>query len=632
MQKKLRIQFLLILDMLAIVFSYYISLWLRFDGVIEKQYLDIFIDSIFVIVVIKIIVFFVFKLYNSLCEYASVEELINIVIAVVVANVCVVSYLFFIQEHLPRSVYVLVAAFDICFTGAIRFLYRVIRRLKNNNVTSEKYRKKRILVVGAGAAGALVAKEFKYHSNIKAQIIGFIDDDLNKKGSLLNGYKVLGTTDEISAIVEQNTVDEIIIAIPSASKTVAKNILHVCSETGVKIKILPGVYELIDGKVSVNQIRDVQIEDLLGREQISLDNEAIEFYIKDKVVLVTGGGGSIGSELCRQLAKFKPQKLLILDIYENNIYDLQIELNRLYNSFGNKNELNMQVLIASVRDKNRLEMILKEHQPDVIFHAAAHKHVPLMEDNPCEAVKNNILGTFNLASLADQIGIKKFVLISTDKAVNPTNVMGATKRFCEIIVQAFAKKSETEFVMVRFGNVLGSNGSVIPLFKKQIAEGGPVTVTHREIIRYFMTIPEAAQLVLQAGAMAKGGEIFILDMGEPVKIYDLAKDLISLSGLILDVDIKIIFTGLRPGEKLYEELLLDAEGIQKTVHHKIYTAYPLNVDINDVIKKVEVLNDVAYKNNNYLLKETLKKYVPSFVENKVINEDYLNVKEKTNEQ
>lgn len=623
MQKKIRMSLLLLIDIIMVIISYYLALWLRFDGVIQPKYYNLFIKYVLVLVLIKVLIFIVFKLYRSLWEYASIEEMMNICIAVFAANTAAVTYLVLLESHLPRSVYVMAGLFDLIFIGGVRFTYRALRRFKNKNFLIRSPKAKNVIVVGAGDAGALIVKELKSHLELNYNVTGIIDDDISKKGQRLNGTPVLGCVKCIKDMVERYDVDEIIIAIPSASREETKVIVNYCKSADAKIKILPGVYELIDGKVTVNQIREVKIEDLLGRDPVHLDTTSIEAYIKGKRVMVTGGGGSIGSELCRQIARFEPEELFVVDIYENNVYELQNELNAIYNVFGLEEKLKLKVIIASVRDKKRMKRVLKELKPDVIFHAAAHKHVPLMEDNPYEAVKNNIVGTFNMASLAHELQLQKFVMISTDKAVNPTNVMGATKRFCEMIVQAHAKVSQTEFVAVRFGNVLGSNGSVIPLFKRQIEKGGPVTVTHKDIIRYFMTIPEAAQLVLQAGAMAKGGEIFILDMGEPVRIYDLACDLIRLSGFMPDEDIKVLITGLRPGEKLYEELLMEEEGITKTIHEKIHTGKPLDIEYEDIVNKVDILSMTAELEENDLLIQELKRFVPTYRDNKEINNSFL---------
>lgn len=482
------------------------------------------------------------------------------------------------------------------FTIGIRVSFRIYRRmishgrvlLNSSNISNLE----KILIIGAGSCGQLIIEEIRKQNPIKQKVIGVIDDNPSKIGTYLRGIKILGNRNKIIEISEEKNVDLILIAMPSVDGKTKKEIIEICQSTRAKVKIIPGMYELIGGKVSLNRMRDIDLRDLLGREEVILDKKGIKDYIENKVVMVTGGGGSIGSELCRQIAKFSPKLLLILDIYENNAYELE---NEIISNFKNLKE---KVLIASVREEKRLENIFNEYKPQVIFHAAAHKHVPLMERNPEEAIKNNVIGTLNVAECAHKYGAERFVLISTDKAVNPTNVMGASKRMCEMIIQAIDKNSNTEFVAVRFGNVLGSNGSVIPLFKKQIAKGGPVTLTHKKITRYFMLIPEAAQLVLQAGAYAKGGEIFVLDMGNPVLIYDLAKDLIKLSGFEPEVDIKIEITGLRPGEKLYEELLMDEEGLRKTSHEKIFIAKPGEYDFEmlklgvNALKKIADLGDV----------------------------------------
>ncbi|MDK2821773.1 MAG: hypothetical protein PWP31_1738 [Clostridia bacterium] len=605
MQKEIRTIYLIIIDIFLINLAFYLAFYLRFDGILPPEYFPKYLDNILAITVIKISVFYYFKLYKSLWEYASIEELVQIVVAAVVANAAILSYLFIKQIHLPRSIYILVAMIDVMLIGGVRFSYRALRRVNNGDFKISS-NKKRVMIIGAGDAGAMVIKELKNHKDLNSRPVAVIDDDEKKEGQRINGVPVLGQRWDIVSVARKKKIDEIIIAMPSANKKDIREIVEECKRTKCKLKILPGVFELIDGKVTINDIRDVQIEDLLGREQVKLNIEEISGYLKNKKVLVTGGGGSIGSELCRQIAKFKPSELIILDIYENNAYDLQNELKRKYK------DLNLKVVIASIRERGRIDEVMDKLKPDVVFHAAAHKHVPLMEDNSKEAVKNNVFGTLNVAQAADKYGVKKFVLISTDKAVNPTNVMGTTKRICEMIVQSIDKVSKTEFVAVRFGNVLGSNGSVIPLFKKQIAEGGPVTVTHPEIIRYFMTIPEAAQLVIQAGAMAQGGEIFVLDMGEPVKIVDLARDLIKLSGFEPDVDIPIEFIGLRPGEKLYEELLLDEEGITSTRHEKIFIGRPIFSDYKLLIKKLDNLRNVMNRCSDDELKDYLSEIVPTY--------------------
>ncbi|WP_352419492.1 nucleoside-diphosphate sugar epimerase/dehydratase [Proteiniborus sp.] len=608
MQKKAKVFFLVIMDIILINLAYYLALYLRFDGNIEVKYLNTYIDNALIITLLKIVVFHYFKLYKSLWRYASIDELLNVVVASIVANAGVISLLFARQTFLPRSIYAITTMLDMILLGGIRFSYRALRRISGSRLSSRKDFK-HIMIIGAGDAGAMVIRELKNHTQLNSKPVAIIDDDLLKKGQRINGVPVMGQRVDIVTVANKMDIDEIIIAIPSAGKSEIRNIVTECKKTRCKLKILPGMYELIDGKVSIKEIRDVQIEDLLGRDEVKLNIDEISGYLKDKRILVTGGGGSIGSELCRQIAKFKPNELCVLDIYENNAYDLQNELKRKYK------DLNLKVYIASVRDKKRIDEVMKEIRPDVIFHAAAHKHVPLMEDNPKEAIKNNVFGTLNLAQAADTYGVKRFVMISTDKAVNPTNIMGASKRICEMIIQSIDKKSETEFVAVRFGNVLGSNGSVIPLFKKQIMEGGPVTVTHPEIIRYFMTIPEAAQLVIQAGAMAKGGEIFVLDMGEPVKIIDLARDLIRLSGFEPDEDIPIVFTGLRQGEKLFEELLLDEEGMRSTAHEKIFIGKPVFTDYKLMLKSIDTLKEIIDGSDCAALRDYVQQIVPTYIRN-----------------
>lgn len=469
-------------------------------------------------------------------------------VASIVSNAAILSYMFIRQTTLPRSIYILTTLLDMVFIGGLRFSFRAVNTVGLGY--KKKLNQKRIMIIGGGDAGAMVIREYKNHSQLNSNPVAIIDDSGSKQGHLINGVLVVGKRLDIPVMANKLKIDEIIIAMPSASKIEIKEIVEIAKTTKCKLKTLPGMFELIEGKFSISKIRDVDIEDLLGREEIKTDLNEIMSYITDKVVLVTGGGGSIGSELCRQIANFNPKKLIILDIYENNAYDIQNELLRKHK------DLNLKTIIASVRDRDRILELMSTERPNLIFHAAAHKHVPLMETSPKEAIKNNIFGTLNMVQASDQYGVDKFVMISTDKAVNPTNVMGASKRVCEMIVQSMDNISQTDFVAVRFGNVLDSNGSVIPLFKKQIAEGGPVTVTHKDVIRYFMTIPEAVQLVIQAGAMAQGGEVFVLDMGEPMKIIDLAKDLIRLSGYNPDEEIFIEIIGLRPGEKLFEELLV----------------------------------------------------------------------------
>ncbi|MTI70049.1 MAG: polysaccharide biosynthesis protein [Firmicutes bacterium] len=605
MKKKARSIYLIIIDVVLINLAFYLAFLLRFEGNIPPGNFQGYMNNFFVITIIKVAVFYYFNLYKSLWKYASVEELMQIVIGAVVANTAVLSYLFIQQIHLPRSIYILVGLLDVFFIGGSRFSYRALRRLKNRDFKGKK-NEKRVLIIGAGDAGAMVIKELKNHEELNSNPVAIIDDDESKEGQRINGIPVLGQRLDIASVSKKKRIDEIIIAIPSASKKEIKDIVNESKRTNCTLKILPGMFELIDEKVSINEIREVQIEDLLGRDQVELNIDEISGYLLGKRVLVTGGGGSIGSELCRQIARFNPERLIILDIYENNAYEIQNELKRKYNN------LKLDVVIASVREKERMEDVFKKFSPEVVFHAAAHKHVPLMEDNPEEAIKNNVFGTLNVAQAADKEHVKRFVMISTDKAVNPTNIMGASKRICEMIVQSINKHSNTEFVAVRFGNVLGSNGSVIPLFKRQIKEGGPVTVTHKDVIRYFMTIPEASQLVIQAGAMAKGGEIFVLDMGEPVKIIDLARDLISFSGFEPNVDIPIEIVGLRPGEKLYEELLLDEEGIKSTKHKKIFIGEPIFSDYKVLLKSMDKFRDIINNEDEDKLRSYIKEIVPTY--------------------
>jgi FlaA1/EpsC-like NDP-sugar epimerase len=595
------------MDTVLLGFSYLAALALRFDFNIPIGNLIGLRQNIGIFIAIQIVVFVLGRMYHSLWKYASINELVQIIVIIGLANTAVVSYAYlasgFYPVVYPRSAFLISTIIDIFLVGGVRIAYRVIpAKLKKYQGYQTK---KRVLIVGAGDAGAMLTKEINNHTELNSKVVAFVDDDTKKRGLRIGGIPVVSTTEDVPRVVKKYQIDEIVIAIPSAAKGQMQNIVAICKKTKVKLKILPGIYEIIGGKVNVSQIRDVQIEDLLGREQVSLNMDEIRGFLKYKKILVTGAGGSIGSELCRQIVLFQPAQLILVDIYENSVYDLEQELRSTYQ------DLDLKVIIASVRDRDRVEEVMAEHRPDVVFHAAAHKHVPLMENNPKEAVKNNVFGTLNVAQMADRYGVKKFVLISTDKAVNPTNIMGATKRLCEMIVQSIDRTSETEFAAVRFGNVLGSNGSVIPLFKKQIASGGPVTITHEDIIRYFMSIPEAAQLVLQAGAMANGGEIFILDMGDPVRIMDLARDLIRLSGFEPDEEIQIQVTGLRPGEKLYEELLLDEEGISKTIHEKIFVGRPIFTDYEKILGHLEDLQ-MAMESKNANIKQLVSQIVPTY--------------------
>ena len=486
--------------------------------------------------------------------------------------------------------------------------------MKNIKLATKNTDISRVLIIGAGCAGEMVVKELEKNPQLNKKAVAIIDDDITRIGDQVSGVNIVGTRNSILKIVKLYKIDEIIFSIANISKKGKKEIIDICKNTNCKIKTIPGIYEIIDGKVDIKQVRDVEIEDLLGREPIEVDFNLMGSYIQDSTILVTGAGGSIGSELCRQIANIRPKKLIMLDNYENNLYSIQQELIRKYGD-----SIKMIAVVASIREQKRMEKIFDKYRPEVVFHAAAHKHVPLMENSPGEAIKNNIFGTLNVAMLSSKYNVKRFLLISTDKAVNPTNVMGATKRAAEMIIQSLNEESKTEFVAVRFGNVLGSNGSVIPLFKKQIEEGGPVTVTHPKIIRYFMTIEEAVGLVIQAGGMAKGGEIFVLDMGEPVKILDLAKNLIRLSGFEPDVDIKIVFTGLRPGEKLYEELLMSEEGLLDTKHKKIFIGRPIDFDKNDLQKYLIELRNIVLEEEDELMEQAMKNLVPTFISPEVAN-------------
>lgn len=616
--RKIKIFSLGVIDFFAVFVAYYIAFIFTFylNNITLKEitngYKGHFLNII-IAAIIYIVCFFSYKQYRSIWTLAGFDEFSRNILATVVGMIVNLIISSVSSMRMPFTITILAAIIIGGISSGIRLSYRIIRRaiiysdLKGNEAISN------VLVVGGGSGGSLVLNEYKKYPNFGKKVVAFVDDDRQKRGTFIGGVKVLGNRDDIKDIVEAKNIDEIIIAIASIDKDSLREIIEKCKDVKAKVKIMPGVSEMIDGKFSINSIRDVDVEDLLGRDAIKLDHEGISDYIENKVVIVTGGGGSIGSELCRQIARFKPKQLIIFDIYENNAYDIQNELRRNYP------ELNLKTLIGSVRDKKRLRLIFEEYKPQVVFHAAAHKHVPLMEESPAEAIKNNVIGTLNVVEVAHINEVERFVLISTDKAVNPTNVMGATKRMCEMIIQAMNEESDTEFVAVRFGNVLGSNGSVVPLFKKQIAKGGPVTLTHKDITRYFMTIPEASQLVLQAGAYAKGGEIFVLDMGKPVRIYDLAENLIKLSGFEPHKDIEIEVTGLRPGEKLYEELLMDEEGLTQTKHEKIFIGKPSEFNIMDVVQNTQALLDLAVKGDKDKLKKKLKEVVPTFVEPDELN-------------
>ena len=584
----LRRLFLVLLDILLLNGATALALLSRFDfrlSQVELKYWEAVLDFFWLDTIVTIFIFFCLRLYHSLWRYAGIDELVNVVFAVILSSFLQFVEIQVMHLHMPRSFYPLHLIYLMLFTSASRFCYRFIRiMVKKHHPDTSKHR---MMIIGAGEAATTIIKEIVNSSYLEGSVLCAIDDDKHKLGTYIQGVKVVGNRYHILEAVHKYKITDIIIAMPSAPKKATKDILDICKETDCNLKMLPGMYQLINEEVSVSRLKPVDIEDLLGRDPISLNLDEIMGYVSGKVVMVTGGGGSIGSELCRQIVKYQPKQLIIVDIYENNAYDIQMELERKYP------ELNLVVLIASIRNTKRMNLIFEKYRPEIIYHAAAHKHVPLMEDSPNEAIKNNVYGTLKIVRAADKYGVKRFIQISTDKAVNPTNIMGASKRLCEMIIQAYNQISKTEFAAVRFGNVLGSNGSVIPLFKKQIAEGGPVTVTHPDIIRYFMTIPEAVGLVLQAGAYARGGEIFVLDMGSPVKIDDMARNLIRLSGYIPDRDIQIKYTGLRPGEKLYEELLMDEEGMQDTANNRIHIGKPIDFDEKEFLVKVEELCNKA---------------------------------------
>lgn len=595
-------------DVLVIICSYLMALFVRFDFVysrIPQLYIRDYMRSIPYWVIATLVVFYICKLYHCIWSLVSIPELRKIITAFIVLIFFYGAGIYVMKLDMPRSYYLLGYVFSFLLTVADRFSYRFLHLYLKRFVRIGG-KKDRIMVIGAGSAGQTIVKELISSRQIDCKVCCLIDDNPTKKGRYLEGVPIVGNRYDIPKMVDKYDVNRIIYAIPATTGKNRKDILNICKETKCKLQTVPGVYQLVNGEVSVSKLRDVEITDLLGRAQIKVNNDEIFDALSGKTVLVTGGGGSIGSELCRQIADAHPALLIIFDIYENNAYDIQQELRKKHPG------VKLEVLIGSVRNTNRVNWVMKKYQPDVVFHAAAHKHVPLMEDSPNEAIKNNVLGTYKTATAAARCGVKKFVLISTDKAVNPTNIMGASKRLCEMVVQMMNRQySGTDYVAVRFGNVLGSNGSVIPLFKKQIAEGGPVTVTDKRIIRYFMTIPEAVSLVLQASYYARGGEIFILDMGEPVKIDDLARNLIRLSGYTPDVDIMIEYTGLRPGEKLYEELLMEEEGLQETENKLIHIGKPIEMDDEWFKTKLRQLDEASYREDESM-KEIVAEIVPTY--------------------
>lgn len=618
--------FLVLYDFVAIVSAYFIALWIRFDcrySTIPAEYINGYFHSILIYTCLCILIFAVMRLYRSIWRFASFYELTCITQATAVCALAHLALITFFYERMPVSYYVFGIVIQYILTVGVRFSYRFILLLRGRNEGDAAYTK-HVMIIGAGSTGQIILRDIKNAKEINEKVCCFIDDNTNKQGRYIDGIIVAGGRDDILAACEKYKIEKIYVAIPSASMTQRRDILNICKETQCELKNLPGMYQLMSGQVSINKMRNVAIEDLLGRDPIQVDMREIYDHISGKVVLITGGGGSIGSELARQVAGHCPGQLILFDVYENNVYDIQLELKSKYP------KLNLVVLIGSVRDSRRMFQVFEEYRPEIVYHAAAHKHVPLMEDSPCESIKNNVFGTYKTAYAAMANGCERFVLISTDKAVNPTSIMGASKRICEMVIQTFdqmikagradqipqlfthdmkdfvesaevvdrVKNTKTEFVAVRFGNVLGSNGSVIPIFKRQIEKGGPITVTHPDIIRYFMTIPEAVSLVMQAGVYAKGGEIFVLDMGEPVKIDTLARNMIKLSGLKPGEDIRIEYVGLRPGEKLFEEKLMAEEGMEKTRNELIHIGHPIAFERDVFIKQLSELMCVAYKNKS----------------------------------
>lgn len=627
---------LMVYDFAAVVVSFGIALWLRFDckvTSVEPQYLTTYTKTIIIYALFCLVVFWFLRLYKSIWRFASYSELLRVILATVVTGVIYTGSLLVFNLHMPISYYVIGITVQFIATLGIRFFYRFVLLLRGR--TNNEVQKKNVMIIGAGSAGQMLFRDIKHAKETNETVSCFIDDNPNKWDRYIDDVPVFGSRDHILEAVDKFNIEKIYVAVPSANPQDKRDILRVCNETSCELMNLPGMYQLYTGQVSVSKMKKVQIEDLLGRDPIKPNMDEVFAYVRNKVVLITGVG-SIGSELARQIASHNPKQLILFDVYENNAYDIQLELRKKYPN------LDLVTLIGSVRDSRKMFDLFKKYRPQIVYHAAAHKHVPLMEDSPCESIKNNAMGTYKTAYAAMVHGCEKFVLISTDKAVNPTNIMGASKRLCEMIIQAFAAKikegkayeipqlftherdmiekpeikealktTQTEFVAVRFGNVLGSNGSVIPIFKRQIEAGGPVTVTHPDIIRYFMTIPEAVSLVLLAGTYAHGGEIFVLDMGEPVKITTLARNLIRLSGYTPDVDIKLEFTGLRPGEKLYEEKLMAEEGLKKTKNDLIHIGCPIPFDINEFLGELDGLLDAAYRNEDDM-KERVQKIVSTY--------------------
>ena len=605
MNRKIKNLIFLISDVL-----FFIGAWILSFVILRKDVFGALSSGWYYLVVGTLLVVglnFVFKIYSILLHYAGFSDALRIVCVTIIMGLYNALVSAIVPEEYVKEWAIILTALLLCYMMLTRFFIRFYTALSfERKRNSLSHNEKRVMIVGAGSAGSMLINEMKGSDRYNMRPVCVIDDDKNKLHKYINGVRIVGDTTRIEEMANNYAVDQIIIAIPSAKKADVNRIVAECQKTKCKTKIIPGIFQFTSGQVSISDVKPVSIDDLLGREQVKVNLNEIMGYIEGKTVLVTGGGGSIGSELCRQIATHNPSRLIILDIYENNAYDIQQELVR------NIPNLNLTVLIASVREEIKMEQVFQTYKPQIVFHAAAHKHVPLMETSPNEAVKNNVGGTYNVAKMAGKYNAERFILISTDKAVNPTNVMGATKRICEMIIQAMDKKYQTDYVAVRFGNVLGSNGSVIPLFKRQIKEGGPITVTHKDIVRYFMTIPEAVSLVLQAGSYAKGGEIFVLDMGEPVKIYDLALNMIKLSGLTPFEDIEVKVTGLRPGEKLYEERLMAEEGLQKTANEKISIGKPLEFDYQSLFNKIDTLIDNA-NNETTKMKDLVKDLVPTYV-------------------
>lgn len=648
MQKKGKLEhwqiiamYLAVYDAIAVNAAYFLALWIRFDcrySEIPEVYLSSYLKFAPWYTIFSVVIFWLLRLYKSIWRFASYSEFVRIVAATVITGLFHTAVITITVRRMPVSYYMFGILIQFLLVAGVRFSYRFVLLERGKKEKEESGNYCRIMVIGAGAAGQTILREMSRAREVKGKICCIIDDNSNKWGRYIDGVPVVGGRDDIMVNAKKYKINQIFFAIPSASAEEKRDILNICKETGCELKILPGIYQLMTGEIALSKMRKVSIEDLLGREPIKVDMNEIFRYLKGKVILVTGGGGSIGSELCRQIAGHNPKQLIIFDVYENNAYDIEQELKSKYP------DLNLKVLIGSVRDSRRVNSIFRTYKPEIVYHAAAHKHVPLMETSPCEAIKNNVMGTYKVASAALRNGCQRFVLISTDKAVNPTNIMGASKRLCEMVIQSMDMISKTgnakllpflgahyeddefgedttasipcngqrtEFVAVRFGNVLGSNGSVIPLFRKQIEKGGPVTVTHPDIIRYFMTIPEAVSLVLQAGTYAKGGEIFVLDMGAPVKIDTLARNLIKLSGYEPDVDIQIKYTGLRPGEKLYEEKLMAEEGLMKTDNDLIHIGKPIPFDVKEFLHQLEVLADASYANDAEIC-HMVEKIVPTY--------------------